>query len=209
MEENIPINNLSGSLKNFNFSSHKFIKDPNFKDDGDIEELLKTTDQTPINLDEKSMIESAKMNRPKITDERFKERMLKDTFKYLYYRQKLSHLPEFKEHKKKLAEIDKNVLTLTYMSTLYGLFLIFRIIDRSITFYDRIDDIINDRPKTIPFTNKAFHISASITLISLIFWNFHQTKKLETEFQQRIKTKYLSNMRFSEKHPQKVLNMKL
>ena len=208
--DDIPINKLSDQIKNFNYSNHKFIQDPNFSSES-ISSMITPDNINHDNkhnreLSEESLFAAGKISRPEIKDERFKEKMLKDAFKYLYYTQKLKHVPEYKQHLKDLEEIDHNILIVSLGGTLYGLFMIFKLIDNRMTYYDKIDDIIRDKPRKFYIQNKPFHFGIIISILSIFYWNLHYSIKLEKEYQDKIRKKYLSHLKITEKHPKKLFN---
>ena len=191
--DDIRINKLSDQIKNFNFSNHKFIQDPNFTSES-VRSMITPDDiknnKKKLEISEESLFSAAKLSRPEIKDERFKEKMLKDAFKYLYYTQKLKNVPEYKEHLNSLKEIEHNILILSLGGSLYTLFIIFKSIDNRMTYYDKIDDIIRDKPRKFKIHNKAFHFGVIISTLSLFYWNVHQLKNLEEDYQKKIRKKY-------------------
>ena len=215
MEENsFPINKISDYIGNFDTCSHKFIQDPNFNKSHLLDSIFNTkqeeTNQHPhkkLTFDEKSFYDSMKKPKKEVIDNRFSEKLLKDAFKYMYYSQKMKHVPEYKEHRRKIEEIDENIKALTIMGTLYLIYIIFKKIDLRMTYYDKVDDIIRDKPRKLYITNKPFHISMIVTSFSLLFWNISKSRRLEKEFQDLLKEKYLKNLEVSKKHPKTLISL--
>ncbi len=208
-DKNFPINKISDQIKNFNDCNHKFIQDPKFNNTNFIESMFSSIepDTEPQKPNEQTLFESMKQTKKEIKDERFNEKLIKDAFKYLYYSQKMKHVPEFKEHRRKLEEIDHNIRILSMMGTLYTIYMIFKKIDLRMTYYDRIDDIIKDKPRKLNLINKPFHFSMILTSFSLLFWNISKSKRLEKEYQDKLRQNYLKNLSVSKKHPQNLISM--
>jgi hypothetical protein len=75
------------------------------------------------------------------------------------------------------------------------------------TYYDRIDDIIKDKPRKLNLINKPFHFSLIFTSFSLLYWNISKSRKLEEEYQDKLKKNYMKNLSLSKKHPQRLISM--
>ena len=206
----ILINKLSDQVKNFNLTNHQFIQDPNFSNDGGISSMLSSSPKQAENnkhkindkfeFNEESLINAVSKSKMEVKDERFKEKMLKDAFKYMYLSKKLKFVPEYKELRIKFDEVDGNIHLILYGSFLYLLYIIFQTLDNRITYYDNIDDIIRDKPKRLYVKNKPFHFGIVSGIFSLLMWNVKASKKIENDYQVMIKDKYLKNLHFTEKH---------
>ena len=208
-EKSFPINKISDQIKNFSDCNHQFIQDPKFNYTNIMESMFTSipSETDTQKLNEQTLFESFKQTKKENKDERFNDKLIKDAFKYLYYSQKMKHAPEFKEHRQKMEEIDHNIKILSMMGTLYTIYLIFKKIDLRMTYYDRIDDIIKDKPRKLNLINKPFHFSMILTSFSLLYWNISKSRRLEKEYQDVLKQKYLKNLSISKKHPQNIITM--